>query len=122
MGDNIEIQEYYDNWENQSYLATLMSGIALMSMIISLLAYTREGFFPICLFVIFLGMAPLLVLISFMLISLAKEANTFIVLNESHRESSADIKRNIKYSVITNIITIALFFGGVVALYEKFPI
>ncbi len=122
MGENMDIQEYYDNWESQSYLATLMSGIALVSMIISLLAYTGEGFFPMCLFMICLGVAPLLVLISFMLVSLAKEANTFIVLNESHRESSADIKKNIKYSVITNIITIALFFGGVVALYEKFPV
>ena len=122
MGENFSIQEYYDGWENQSYLATLMSGIALVSIIVSLLAYTGEGFFPLCLFMVCLGVTPLFVLISFMLVSLAKEANTFIALNESHRESSADIKKNIRYSIIVNIVAIVLFLVGMIALYERFPV
>ena len=122
MGENMDIQECYDYWEKESYLATLLSGIALVVMLFSLLACTGDGFFAQCVCVFGLGVAPLLVLISFMAISLAKEANTFIALNESHRESSADIKKNIRYSIIVNIVAIVLFLVGMIALYERFPV
>lgn len=122
MGENFSIQEYYDGWENQSYLATLFSGVALVAIFVSLLNCAGEGLIPQFFYVVCLGAASLSLLLSYLLLWSAKEATTFIALEESHREATEDIKRNIKYSVITNAVTIVLIVVDLVVLCEKLSV
>ena len=109
MGDNIDIQEMYDTWEKQSYVGTLSSAMALFIVFLSLISCIGAG--TLNQYACALGMVvvPFLVVVSVIAVSLAKEANTCIVLEESHKKSITDIKKNTRYALVVDIIVAVLY-------------
>ena len=109
MGDNIDIQEMYDTWEKQSHVATLSSAMALFVVFLSLVSCVGASNFNKFAGLFGMLMVPFWVFVSVVAVLLAKEANTCIVLEESHKKSSTDIKKNIRYALMVDSIVMVLY-------------